>query len=291
MKKHFAILFAGAALAVLSCSKIDNVDSYEDIHLNITVCNPGGDPSTKALKSGWVSGDVLNIWFNGRADYKPNLTLTYNGSTWDASKVSTDILDGIATHSNFKVIWEGNNDLAHTFTPSTSGTNTRFNAKDDVPVSRVLFNSQVGYTYDPDTKTLTANISELYDITSVQVTVPGLPAGDWSIKSPIMEAINYVEIETGSHISISTWYADKYILGQPAADGHVFVAGTIAFSYKSGSHEIRFTLTDGTDTYAYEAGSKTLTFNRGDAYAYPFVAIKLPAFDGEDSAPVYWIKQ
>ena len=84
-------------LSVLSCSKIDNVPTYEDINFNITVCNPDAEPSTKALKSGWVSGDVLNIWFNTHVEYIPNLTLTYNGSTWVASKVSTAILDGLGT--------------------------------------------------------------------------------------------------------------------------------------------------------------------------------------------------
>lgn len=291
MKKIFVILFAGAMLSALSCSKIDNVPTYEDINFIITVCDPCAEPSTKALKSGWVSGDVLNIWFNTHVDYTPNLTLTYNGSTWVASKVSTDILDELGTSGYMKVIWEGNNNLANTFTPSTSGSHTHFNTKDNVPLSRVLTNRQVGYTYNSGTKTLTASISELVDYTSVQITVPGLPSGDWSIKSAMMEPLNYIELQTGSQILKNTLSGDSYILGQSGTDGHVFVAGNIVYSYKSGSHDISFTLTNGTNTYVFNAGSKTLTYNRSNAYTYPLVAIKLPTFDGEAATPVKWIKQ
>jgi len=289
MKKHFVILLAGAMLAALSCSKIDN--SFEDIHFNITVCNPDGAPSTKALKSGWVNGDVLNIWFGSHADYTPNITLTYNGSTWVASKVSTDILDELGTSGSFKVIWEGNNDLANTFTPSTSGSYTCFTLKDAASLSRVLISNQIGYTYVSETKTLTATINELQDLTSLQVTVPGLAGDGWRLKSAMMVPLNYIEVQNGLKINAIAGAANSYILGQLAADGHVFVAVNIPFTYRTSSNEISFTLTDGTSTYVYNAGNKSLTYNRGDAYSYPFLGIKLPAFDGEDPTPANWIKQ
>ena len=291
MKKYFALMMAGALLSMLSCSKENKVESYEDINFNITVCNPNDGPATKALKSGWVAGDVLNIWFNTHVDYTPNLTLTYNGSTWTASKVSTDILDELGTDGSLKVIWEGNNNFTGTFNPVTDGSNTRFNTISSVPVSRVLCNGQVGYTYDAGTKTLTASINELVDYASVQITVPGLPAGDWSIKSAFMEPLTAIEVRNGSELYKYSGSADTYILGQAGADGHVFVAGNIVYSYKSGAHDISFTLTNGTNTYVYGAGSKTLVYSRGSAYSFPLVTIKLPTFDGEDSTPAHWIKQ
>lgn len=292
MKKFYSILLIGALTAFISCTKEEIPESYQEINCNISVCPIDTYSATKALKAGWVNGDILNIWFDSNKDLTPNLTLTFNGTSWVASKVSTTILDALmASGGKIKVLWEGNNNLSGTFDASVNGSsNAVFTTKDAVAVSRILAMANINYTYESSTKTLTANISDLKDYTALQVTVPGLAGAGWKIHSESMHALNYISIENAA-FSFSTWYADKDILGQTGEDGYVFYAGEIASKYFESTLPFEFTITDGDNSYKYTTDAHTLTLNRGTQVSYPFKAIKLPTFDGEAATPVKWIKQ
>ncbi len=294
MKKAIVLLAAAAMFAALSCSKIENTnpsDEFQEIQVNITVGDPDGAPSTKALKTGWVSGDVLNLWFDSNCDATPNLTLTYNGSAWEASKVSTAILDALKTSGRLKVIWEGNNDLKGKYDAVIDGTSVQFTPKSTTSVARVLAHGNLEYTYTSGTKTLSATINALNSYTAMQVTVPGLSGSGWILTSGQLHALNYFSVNTGS-ISYSTWYTGYPILGQPGDDGYVFVAAEIPGAYYNAAQTYTFTLTDGVNTYVYTTPlPRSIVLLRGTSVAYPFTAVKLPEFDGEVATPVYWIKQ
>lgn len=291
MKKFYSILIIGALTTIISCTKAEMPESYQDINCNISVCQIDDSPATKALKTGWANGDILNIWFDSNKDFTPNLTLTYNGSTWDASKVSTTILDALkASGGTIKVLWEGNNDLSGTFVASEYGSSTQFTTKDAVAVSRILAKANINYTYESSTKTLSANISDLHDYTAIQVTVPGLVGEGWMIHSESMHALAYIDIQNAA-IGRSTYYANKNILGQTGVDGYVFYAGEIKSDYFNSALPFEFTLTDGVNSYKYTTVAHELILNRGTSTAYPFKAIKLPTFDGEAATPANWIKQ
>ena len=294
MKKAMVLLAAAAMFAALSCSKIENTnpsDEFQEIQVNITVGDPDGAPSTKALKTGWVAGDVLNLWFDSNYDATPNLTLTYNGSAWEASKVSTAILDALKDSGQLKVIWEGNNDLKGKYDAVIDGTSVQFKPKSTTSVARVLAHGNLSYTYTSGTKTLSATINALNSYTAMQVTVPGLSGSGWILTSDQLHALTYFSVNTGA-ISYSTWYEGYPILGQPGVDGYVFVAASIPSACYDAAQTYTFTLTDGVNTSVYTTPSpRSIVLLRGTRYAYPFTAVKLPEFDGEAATPVHWIKQ
>ena len=90
MKKRILLAVLALVAAFTSCSKSEmpNNDSTDPIKLNITVA--GLSSETKAVKSSWVNGDKLNLYFNGWNEYvkeenyqsQPDMILIYDGSKW-----------------------------------------------------------------------------------------------------------------------------------------------------------------------------------------------------------------
>ena len=67
MKKIIYLIAVTATLFASSCSKIETTEREQvsgEIKLNIKVTDITGDTDTKAAKTGWVSGDKINIWFD-----------------------------------------------------------------------------------------------------------------------------------------------------------------------------------------------------------------------------------
>ena len=80
MKKTYILLAAAAILAAaVSCNK-DQDSTPKGVKVNITVADL--NPDTKAVKSGWTSGDKINIWFDRAESLTPHLIITYDGSKW-----------------------------------------------------------------------------------------------------------------------------------------------------------------------------------------------------------------
>lgn len=294
MKKVIIFLAIVSLFAGVACSKVEKpkaTEGYESVNVNISVYEPEADKSTKAIKSAWVNGDILNIWFDNNKTFNPDLTLTYNGSTWDASKVSTTILDALKASGSLKVLWEGNNDLSGCYEEKIGLNGIEFRLKSTSPSARVLANVGISYTYESASKTITASITDLNDYTAFQVTVPGLAGEGWYISSDAMHALVYFELGNKSWF-YSTWYVGKEILGKPVAGGYEFYAAEIKSDYFDSPHYYTFTLTNGVNSYKYTTPtSHDVGLNRGTQGAYPFMAITLPTFDGEAATPVNWIKQ
>ena len=90
MKK--TIILAGFALmaAFSSCNKSEMPEAAttDGIKLNITVADLS--PETKAVKSGWVNGDRLNLYFEGWNEVaavddfqkEPDMILKFDGTKW-----------------------------------------------------------------------------------------------------------------------------------------------------------------------------------------------------------------
>ena len=89
MKKIIYLFAAAATLLAASCNKIETTEQEitpDAIQLNIKVANLTDTPDTKAAKTGWVSGDKINIWFDDWNNTKPvenhipDMVITYDGS-------------------------------------------------------------------------------------------------------------------------------------------------------------------------------------------------------------------
>ncbi|MBQ6310311.1 MAG: hypothetical protein IJK74_02025 [Bacteroidales bacterium] len=79
--KKILIALAAAIFVFASCSKTENPQP-KTLKVNLTVNHEG---FTKAVKTGWESGDKVYVFF-GKPEERPTpayLCLTYNGSDWN----------------------------------------------------------------------------------------------------------------------------------------------------------------------------------------------------------------
>ena len=176
MKKRILLAVLALVAAFTSCSKSEmpNNEQTDAIKLNITVA--GLSTETKAVKSNWVNGDKLNLYFNGwnkdatEENYQsqPDMILIYDGSKWEiqsqVSSLSTRLKNSGET---FTVFWESTNNLM-SFTNeyylysvwyyNTPKNNNQYTYNEDVYHTPMLvYSAGIDYTFDGTT--LTANVS------------------------------------------------------------------------------------------------------------------------------------
>ena len=175
MKKRILLAVLALVAAFTSCSKSEmpNNEQTDAIKLNITVA--GLSTETKAVKSKWVNGDKLNLYFNGwnkdatEKNYQsqPDMILIYDGSKWEiqsqVSSLSTRLKNSGET---FTVFWESTNNLM-SFTNEydsysvwyyTPKNNNQYTYNKDVYHTPMLvYSAGIDYTFDGTT--LTANVS------------------------------------------------------------------------------------------------------------------------------------
>ena len=115
MKKFNSYIIAAGAIliAAVSCDKADNAVSETaagNVKVNITVGEL--DPDTKAVKTGWSTGDVINVYLDDIVAHTPDFTLTYNGTKWVASELSVEAAGRLKASGYLKGFWEGSNSYA-----------------------------------------------------------------------------------------------------------------------------------------------------------------------------------
>ena len=171
MKKRILLAVLALVAAFTSCSKSEmpNNEQTDAIKLNITVA--GLSTETKAVKSNWVNGDKLNLYFNGWNEYateenyqsQPDMILIYDGSKWEiqsqVSSLSTRLKNSGET---FTVFWESTNNLMSFtneydsysvwyYTPKNNNQDTVYHTP------MLVYSAGIDYTFDGTT--LTANVS------------------------------------------------------------------------------------------------------------------------------------
>lgn len=194
---------AAAALSAVSCNKAEVASAPEaekqaqTLNLDLNIPSLGSDADTKAMKTGWVAGDKLNIWFDdwnpGTTTPDPDLIITYNGSTWTAGELKMSAKsDGTArslkaTDGKMTVVYEGYNDLSQYSTQWNNNNNSEWYTpagSTEAPVSYksvlatklVAYSEGVSYTYAEGDNILTASISSFKFWTRFKVLVKGVTA-------------------------------------------------------------------------------------------------------------------
>ena len=81
MKKITLLSIFGVALMALSACNKEEVPASKTLKLDLNIIN---DSDTKAVKTGWESGDIIYVFFGKPEDHKTPayLTLTFDGSSW-----------------------------------------------------------------------------------------------------------------------------------------------------------------------------------------------------------------
>ena len=269
MKK--TIILAGFALlaAFSSCNKSEMPEAAttDGIKLNITVADMS--PETKAVKSGWVNGDRLNLYFEGwnesatsdNYQKEPDMILKYDGSKWQIESQVASLSSRLKeSGGKFTAFWESSNDLmnfssyewasptVHYHFPTTKNTHT--SDQYVMHANMVVFSESIDYSFKGST--LTAAISTWTFDTKLKILVK---TDDTAVKDNANNLVLQVKIGDDSYAwpkgdvvvratDLSILGASSNVIGMQGAvaesDGLAFY---YAYNYSTGS-QIVFTLID-----------------------------------------------
>lgn len=261
MKK--IVILAGIAAAALfaSCTKeqapadVPQVPAAPStIILNLEVAGLG-DTDTKAVKTGWVSGDVLDIWYDNNNQKTPDLVVKYDGSAWavdGSASVSGNVPSAGGTLN--AVYFSAGNEADYSFdggvvsAPQEGGT---------VVSDLVAYAQKMAYTYAGNT--LTSALSSWEFLSNTQIVLAGedIDASGWSMKCDGLKVASGFTFSDGGIVPDVSPAGGAFVFGQPNADG-------IAFNFVADSDEEKdyeFAIDDitGDQKYYYTASSKTLS--------------------------------
>ena len=222
----FYMIFAGLALLLgsASCNKIDNGGvKTPDVKIDIQVAELG--TSTKAIKTGWTEGDVVNVYLSDATSYVPDFTLTYDGEAWTPSEMTDEVKARLQENGTIKGFWEASNTAA-----STGGDWSRYN-------SYITFDQSSGETagvkdyitacfsesYSYSDGKLTATIDSWNFPTGlIQIVVTGLEHDQFCLTQDHIMTLNMYDI-TDDNIEPSPYGAGRRIAGIENEDGLAFV--------------------------------------------------------------------
>ncbi len=260
MKKSILLAISiFAAVSVISCSKSQQPETdNKGIKIDITV----GDlePSTKAVKTGWGMGDVINVFLGSTSSVTPDFTLTYDGSDWKASTPSSEVISTLEANPSgtIKGFYEASNGTTFTtgvylgcyWYPHEEYV-TSLDKYKKTGYLTTYFNN-ISYTYSSGT--LTANINSWKFHTTAQIVVSGLTFEEGryvlSCESNAVKAQSYIRISDAYGIQTDS-LEDRLIDGISNDDGVAFV-GVIQSEYdKTDPQPLTLTLHDLVDNKQY----------------------------------------
>ena len=273
MKKIFYLLVAAATLLAASCNKIETTEQEitpDAIQLNIKVANLTDTPDTKAAKTGWVSGDKINIWFDDWnntepvENHIPDMVITYDGSVWKVSSQVSGLSARLKANGKLTALFEGFNDLSqYTYDYYNGEWFYPANVNLALAAGRRVYNSPmvvtaVGLSYSYSNGTITANLDNWNFDTMFKVLLKN--DNSKLIHSADKYYLQVKNITTGKYAdakgAIVVTPGNVYpSIGNGSFNYSGFAAGVqeadgIAFYYNSlsaSSADIQFTLYNGQD--------------------------------------------
>ena len=287
MKKIFYLLAAAATLLAASCNKIETTEQEitpDKIQLNIKVANLTDTPDTKAAKTGWVSGDKINIWFDDwnfkeEADnHIPDMVITYDGSVWKVSSQVSGLSARLKANGKLTALFEGYNDLSKYTYQYYIGSEWFHPARVRlaIPPYEDVYNSPMvayaeGLSYSYSHGTITANLNNWKFNTMFKVLLKNdnskltHSAEKYYLQVKNITANNYaaakgaIVVRPGSDnptISDGSSNYSGFAAGVQEADGIAFYY----ISLSASSADIQFTLYNGQDetVTTYTATGKTV---------------------------------
>ena len=309
--KKIIIAFAAlaAAFSLVSCNKEQIETPQEAIKFNISVSSPTG-ADTKAVKTSWNEGDKIFIWFDSSVATNPELTITFNGSIWEAGELASNVSEKLLAEGTMKYFYLSTNTWNtsnHTdfgsfhlfmFPNSNQSGDVAYYNSPLVLCSNIKGQAAPTYTFADNTLTLSLDCWKF--LTNTQVTVPVPEGKDADCYRLKFRKTGYLA-DVITDVRLFDSYADKgtsssYALGQAATDGAAFYLQASSEFYTTNDY-ITFTLVDKSSgsmsTYTYKTPTeKVLPLSNGvniDAVTgsggcveNAFSAIKLPAFTGAE---------
>ena len=305
MKKIIYLFAAAATLLAASCNKIETTEQEitpDEIQLNIKVANLTDTPDTKAAKTGWVSGDKINIWFDDwnlkekAENHIPDMVITYNGSVWKVSSQVSGLSARLKANGKLTALFEGYNDLSkYTYNYDNDGCEWFHPAKVKPAIATYeeVYNSPMvayakGLSYSYSDGTITANLNNwifdtmfkvllkndnyklIYSAEKYYLQVKNITANTYAgAKGAIV--VDHGSVNPTIVNGSSNYYG--FAAGVQEADGIAFYYTELSAS----SADIQFTLYNGQDATitTYTATGKTVT---PDTKKCTYVAINYSKF-------------
>ena len=289
MKKIIYLFAAAATLLAASCNKIETTEQEitpDAIQLNIKVANLTGTPDTKAAKTGWVSGDKINIWFDDwnntepKENHIPDMVITYDGSVWKVSSQVSGLSARLKANGKLTALFEGYNDLSkYTYKYHNGEWFNPAKVKLAIATYEDVYNSPMvayaqGLSYSYSNGTITANLNNWNFDTMFKVLLKNdnskliHSADKYYLQVKNITANNYAAAKGA--IVVTPGSVNPSI-GNGSSNSRGFAAGVqeadgIAFYYielSASSADIQFTLYNGQDATitTYTATGKTVTPN------------------------------
>lgn len=269
------MIFAGLALLLgsVSCNKVDNGGvKTPDVKIDIQVAELG--TSTKAIKTSWAEGDVVNVYLSDATSYVPDFTLTYDGEAWTSSEMTDEVKDRLQESGTIKGFWEASNTAASaggdwnrsssyiTFNQSNSATSG---------VKQYLTACfSASYTYADGS--LTAAIdSWTFPTGLIQIVVTGLEHNQFCLTQYNIMTLNMYNI-TEENILPSFYGSNCRISGIENEDGLAFVGCLNANLYEGDEFTLKLYDLEDDSIYAF---TKTLETDLS-GFEHNLNAIKIP---------------
>lgn len=285
MKKIYSLLFAAAVLiAAASCTKNEINPTENDnspVKVNINVASFG--PDSKALKSGWEAGDKIHVYLEDASTYVPDFDLTYDGTKWTASELSSEVVARLATSGTLRGFWESSNSCMEQPSWDKYGYYIDFPGSDNKSSTGqiqyiVADFSAVSYTFDGST--LTANINAWRFRANIQIVVTGISfsPGQYTLYSEWIDNFSSIDVHEGSapyscFVGYNATGSDGGRIGGISNDDGVAFVGGLSYNLTAGNSVTIYLVDNSTSTtYSF---TKTATSDVGND-GTKITGIKIP---------------
>ena len=268
MKKITLLAILGVTLMALSACNKEEVSASKTLKLDLNIKHSS---DTKAVKTGWESGDNIYVFFGNPQDHPTPayLTLTYNGSSW--SGVWTEGLEAeiAATESGT---------LCAVYTPGKiSEINydeywKRYNFSGIAP-GWYLNCNRVSYTVSKGVLTATLNMKCPAEFVQFYLEGQAANAGKLLFSCDQIMKVQIGGV-TGDSDIITSNYGYGYDIDGVAYKGGLMFSGYLHYNANGASTSYTLTITDtkGTndtnDDVVYTT-TATKTISNGDAFVLP----------------------
>lgn len=267
MKKITLLTIFGLALMALSACNKEEVTASRTLKLDLNIIH---DSDTKAVKTGWESGDKIYVFFGKPADHPTPayLTLTFDGSSW--TEVWTAGLEAeIASTESGK--------LHAVYTPGKLGTisyssyDKRYNFNGSDP-GWYLKCENVSYTVSEGVLAATLNMARPSDFVQFYLEGQAANAGKLQFSGDKILKVKISSI-SGTGFGQSN-YSYGYAIDGVAYKGGLMFSGILKSNAKGveTSHTLKITDTKGTNDKADDVvytTKATKTMKYGDAFVLP----------------------
>lgn len=287
MKKIYTLLFAAAALvAAASCTKTEIVSPESEtapakVSININVASLG--PESKALKSGWEAGDKIHVYLEDASTYVPDFDLTYDGTNWSASELSSEVVSRLAENGTLRGFWESSNNCMDSSSWDKYGSSIHFPGKDAKGTTGqiqyiVADFSAVSYTFVGNT--LTANIAAWRFRADIQIVVSGITfsPGRYTLYTDWIDSFSQINVKSGDapyscNLSYYSTGSNGGRIGGIANDDGVAFVGGLSYNLTAGNSVTIYLVDNSTSTtYSF---TKTATADVGISET-KITGIKIP---------------